>query len=277
MVNKKKNNTFLKVLGIIVNIILYIIGICFIIGYIYELKESIIAGIFGILFGLSLFQIIYKIIEKKTNINKKVLVLLRIIVPIALIIIVGITIPSEIKESSNINKTNVVEREKQTEDNQQELVEVEVKKEKVNKKESSSNEKKKEYEFDDINGYTTLQSLIINIKDKTKLKTVKKMAYYCDYFIRSMPTTEYDGSVYRIINSPDEYNYTESVIVFYEWVSLFKTKLDEIEYSTNKYTYYYYADDHSRSYVSGPNSERVNIDNFKDAFKYINERIGYTE
>lgn len=80
-----------NVLKLIWNIILYIIGSFTILGCLLTIGEDPISSIIGILFGLSLFQFIYKIIEDKTFIDEKYLKIARIVLPIILLFGIGVT------------------------------------------------------------------------------------------------------------------------------------------------------------------------------------------
>lgn len=97
-------NTF-NVLKLIWNTIQYIIGSFTILGCLLTIRENPISSIVGILFGLSLFQFIYKIIEDKTSVDKKYLKITRIVLPIILLITIGLVYSSSSESSNNVKKT----------------------------------------------------------------------------------------------------------------------------------------------------------------------------
>lgn len=97
------------------NIILYIYGGFIILGCILTIVDDPVTSIVGILFGLSLFQIIYKLIEEKTMIDEKFLKIARIVLPIVLIIVIGIVAPSEPQTASKNTTNNTAENISDTE------------------------------------------------------------------------------------------------------------------------------------------------------------------
>lgn len=94
-----------NVLKLIWNIILYIIGGFSILGCLLTIGEDPVSSIIGILFGLSLFQFIYKIIEDKTLIDEKYLKIARVVLPIILLITIGIVYPQNPEIDNNDKKT----------------------------------------------------------------------------------------------------------------------------------------------------------------------------
>ena len=89
------------------NIILYIFGGMMILGCIATIAKEPLSSIFGILFGLSLFQVFYKMVEDKFNVEEKYLKIARVVLPIVLIILFGMATPTETNETTNNNsKTN---------------------------------------------------------------------------------------------------------------------------------------------------------------------------
>lgn len=77
------------------NIILYIFGGFMIFGSILTILDDPVNSIIGILFGLSLFQFIYTIIEDKMLIGEKSLKVTRIALPIILLFLMGVTAPAD--------------------------------------------------------------------------------------------------------------------------------------------------------------------------------------
>lgn len=138
--------------------------------------------------------------------------------------------------------------------------------------------KREDYEFDTIKGYTTLQSLLINLGDNAKYNRVKNMADYVEYYIKDMPQGEHYGLIKLIYNTKEENyynNYTETAELIYNDYK--GNKLSRIEYSTNSIKYIYYVSDNEKSLLKIPNKEAQIINNFKDAFKIINEKIGFKD
>ena len=203
-------------------------------------------------------------------------IILGIVLPIwfLFIFIIFISIiPSE-SDISSKNNNSVKKSNKKVFDNS-------INNKNNSKKSSKTKKQKKKYtnEFETVQGFTTMQSLAMNINDKTTLRRVKDLAYYVSYYSKNMPTVEYDGEVLYIVNSDEKHSFesTESLLILYYDYGK-NQKLERIEYSCSfqNYKYYYYAKDHSKNYVEGPNNEKIYIDNWKDAFKLINERVGYT-
>lgn len=108
---KKKNNVF----RIIFDIIRYIIGGLFIIANLTELPK--IYGIFGIIFGISLFPIVYRklIFEIYKKENKKIYNIISIILPVLLFIIWAYLLPTESQNYSENNNQNSVNKSEQGE------------------------------------------------------------------------------------------------------------------------------------------------------------------
>ena len=85
----------------IFNILLYIVGAVIICIYLLNFKNDVKSSIFAILFGLSLFQIFYKLLETKSN--TKLLMVLRVVIPLLLFIVWMICCP--IKDKNEPKKT----------------------------------------------------------------------------------------------------------------------------------------------------------------------------
>jgi hypothetical protein len=85
------------------NIILYIFGGLLILAYIGSFKINPVNSIFAILFGLSLFQIFYKLISNKANSDSvdKALKIIRIVLPIVILIIWMIVTPVDSKQNDD--------------------------------------------------------------------------------------------------------------------------------------------------------------------------------
>lgn len=143
--------------------------------------------------------------------------------------------------------------------------------------ETKSNNTRLEYEFETIEGYTTLQSLIMNINENTKYSQIKKMAYYVGFYISDLSEGEHYGLIIKIYNTNEDnyYNSTESVmLVFDDYKGKKLSRVEyHVSYSSFKYTFYTY--DPSKSFVYDHDEGNIKIDNFKDAFSYINDKIGY--
>jgi hypothetical protein len=89
------------------NIILYVFGGLLILIYIISINSNTLCSIFAILFGLSLFQIFYKLISNKVNSASadKVINITRMVLPIVLLVIwIGVT-PVDTKTNDK-NKQN---------------------------------------------------------------------------------------------------------------------------------------------------------------------------
>lgn len=93
------------------NIILYVFGSLLICAYLLSFKEDIKSSIFAILFGLSLFQIFYKLLEDNLNINKSFLKVLRIILPIVIMITWGICCPVDNTNTDFDSSTSMEQKE----------------------------------------------------------------------------------------------------------------------------------------------------------------------
>lgn len=91
------------------NIILYIFGGFVIFGSILTIADDPIDSIIGILFGLSLFQIFYKLIYKKTMIDEKYLKIARVVLPIIIIILIGVVASTDTKEKQKESYQNTTE------------------------------------------------------------------------------------------------------------------------------------------------------------------------
>lgn len=105
-----------SVLKLIWNIVLYIFGGFTILGCLFSIVEDPVSSIVGILFGLSLFQFIYKIIEDKTMIDTKYLKIARVVIPIVLLIVIGLVYKDNGQNTDNIKKTVCVYETSQKED-----------------------------------------------------------------------------------------------------------------------------------------------------------------
>lgn len=106
-------------LKLIWNIILYIFGGFTIFGSLLTIFEDPISSIVGILFGLSLFQFIYKIIEDKTMIDSKYLKIARIVIPIVLLITIGLVYKGDGQTTNNMNNNQQTNQNTQQQTNNQ--------------------------------------------------------------------------------------------------------------------------------------------------------------
>lgn len=96
--------TIWKIINIIINIVLYIFGGLLILAYVTQIKDNPVSSILGIIFGLSLFHIFYKIVgDKFSNIEKKYLIIARIIIPIILFFVWVCCSPSKPATTDNTN------------------------------------------------------------------------------------------------------------------------------------------------------------------------------
>ena len=100
-----------RILWNIWNIFLYIFGAIMILGSLVTIGEEPITSILGILFGLSLFKIFYKITEERTQIDENNLKIARIVIPIVLLVLIGLISPSEIETEDNVSHMDTVERD----------------------------------------------------------------------------------------------------------------------------------------------------------------------
>lgn len=94
-----------SILFLIWNIILYIFGGFTILGSLFSIADDPVSSIVGILFGLSLFQFIYRIIEDKTMIDSKYLKIARVVIPIVLLILIGLVYNGDAKTTDDIKRT----------------------------------------------------------------------------------------------------------------------------------------------------------------------------
>ena len=85
----------INIIKTIINIFLYGFGVLLILAYLMTINKNPFESIFAILFGLSLFQIFYKIVENKFNFDKKVLIIARIVLPIVILILWMISFPGQ--------------------------------------------------------------------------------------------------------------------------------------------------------------------------------------
>lgn len=138
---------------------LYLFGGIIVFGSILSFGDNIITNIFGILFGLSLFKIIYVKVEAEyKNIEKKHIKVARVVIPLLLLFMLGLVTPTEEVDSDSIeSKNNVEEKEKST-NNNQDLKEQD--KVKSDTKEFSTNKSKEE----------------VKVEEKSK-----KVNYYINY------------------------------------------------------------------------------------------------
>lgn len=145
----------------------------------------------------------------------------------------------------------------------------------VGENEKNSNQTKKaDYEFDTVDGYTTLQSLLLNIKNGDKYNKIKSMADYRGYYVKKMYGAEDNGTVIVIYNTSEK-DYTKSTedvkVVFDGYKN---GKIDFIDYSTNGFGFTFHYKD-SNGYVEKYGEDDIDFNNTTEAFKYINQRIGY--
>ena len=146
--------------------------------------------------------------------------------------------------------------------------------EKTDNKKSVKNErtskktKKADYEFDTIDGYSTLQSLLINIKKGEKYKKIKNMADYYNFNVKKMSGAEDYGTVIVIYND----NNTENVKIVFD--GYFNGKIDFFDYITNGFDFIYHYDSLT-GYLNKYGEEGKKFNDSMEAFKYINQRIGF--
>ena len=146
------------------------------------------------------------------------------------------------------------------------------KKEKSTKEETtkkSETPKKADYEFETLEGYTTLQSLLININKGDRYKKIKNMADYCNYYIKTMHGVEDNGTIIVIYNSSEKDYYTkstENVKIAFE--GYHNGKIDFFDYESNGFSLIYHFGDLS-GYVDKYGEEDKDYNDLREAFKYI--------
>ncbi len=379
------------------NIILYIVGGIFVLGGIIDLFSEPLTGLVSIFLGFSLFHFFYLILEKKTNIKKVFLSIIRVSISMFLLIIFGIIVSENslvnnysynticFEEKNNVDNidglkyylaVNTISYNSSTEnkkhleyfykyvfDNDQlaynyfltkkdewdssksevHLLSNEIsilnifesnysnelfisnnkeknfkceesnrkllnqyfndKKKFINEKDkakeylenyesnkktdnntktsidndNSSKEKaiKKGYsnKFDLVEGYTTMQSLAMNITDKSTRKEIHDWAYYVSFYVQSRPSTENYEPVYYMYNTDSDHTYdsNESLLLTYYNFSK-KSNVLNVKYTKNGCEYNYYNGNTTKSFVRCGLEDKVYIDNWKAAFDYINSR-----
>lgn len=208
----------------------------------------------------------YKVIEIDLNEEKK----------LVSIIVDGKSIYGEDKNEVNTTKENETvskETSKSNEDNSNKNTNKE-------NKDTSKKATKADYEFDTIEGYTTLQSLLMNINKNDTYKKIKNMAGYYDYYVKDSTGVEANGTIIIIYNTSYENfqnnytnSYTEFVDIRFDGFSK-KSKIYYYEYQTNNF-HYEYNYDKNKGLVRKYGEESKEYNKPIEAFKYINQRIGY--
>ena len=94
------------------NIILYGLGGLVIFGGLDYLSSDLLYSILTILFGLSLFQVLYIKVGEKFNIDEKKLKVARIVLPIILLFLVGLVAPTETADNNANDDRNTNTQEK---------------------------------------------------------------------------------------------------------------------------------------------------------------------
>lgn len=137
--------------------------------------------------------------------------------------------------------------------------------------------KKEDYEFLTMEGFTTLQSLLMNIGDNTRYNHIKNMADYVGYYVKDLSQGEHYGLIKLVYNCKEENYYSNSTETAEFIYDDYKgEKLRKIEYSTKRsLKYIYYINDKESNTLIIPNEKNKKITSFRDAFQIINEREGY--
>lgn len=96
----QKKFKFPSIFKLIFYFYVYGIGVLVFLASIISIKEDFITSLYGFLFSLSLIKPIYTFFFNKFNLNKKYMLILRIIIPLILISIVfsKVTYEEEVKE-----------------------------------------------------------------------------------------------------------------------------------------------------------------------------------
>lgn len=142
-------NPTLNVISKIWNIILYIIGGLIILAYLTSFSENPADSIFAILFGLSLFQIFYKLLSDKANSVDvdKFLKIARIVLPIAILIIWMIAVPVKDTDKEKNNSDLNAKQEEKIEKNESESEPIESKDDTNEEKQNIEDTKQEEVSY----------------------------------------------------------------------------------------------------------------------------------
>lgn len=180
-------NPTLNVISKIWNIILYIIGGLIILAYLTSFSENPADSIFAILFGLSLFQIFYKLLSDKANSVDvdKFLKIARIVLPIAILIIRMIAVPVKDTDKEKTNNDLNAKQEEKIEKNESESEPIESKDDTNEEKQNIEETKQEEVSY--MLGYKLLG-------DYGKLVEYEGEKEYFYYF----PSGNYDIELTRM-------------------------------------------------------------------------------
>lgn len=180
-------NPTLNVISKIMNIILYIIGGLIILAYLTSFSENPADSIFAILFGLSLFQIFYKLLSDKANSVDvdKFLKIARIVLPIAILIIRMIAVPVKDTDKEKTNNDLNAKQEEKIEKNESESEPIESKDDTNEEKQNIEETKQEEVSY--MLGYKLLG-------DYGKLVEYEGEKEYFYYF----PSGNYDIELTRM-------------------------------------------------------------------------------
>ena len=128
---------------------LYIIGGLIILAYLTSFSENPADSIFAILFGLSLFQIFYKLLSDKANSVDvdKFLKIARIVLPIAILIIWMITVPVKDTDKEKTNSDLNAKQEEKIEKNESESEPIESKDDTNEEKQNIEETKQEEVSY----------------------------------------------------------------------------------------------------------------------------------
>lgn len=142
-------NPTLNIISKIWNIILYIIGGLIILAYLTSFSENPADSIFAILFGLSLFQIFYKLLSDKANSVDvdKFLKIARIVLPIAILIMWMIAVPVKDTDKEKTNSDLNAKKEEKIEKNEGESEPIESKDDANEEKQNIEETKQEEVSY----------------------------------------------------------------------------------------------------------------------------------
>ena len=107
----KKEYKFPNIFKLILYFYIYGIGVLVFLASIISIKEDFITSLYGFLFSLSLIKPIYTFFSHKFNLNKKLMFILRIILPLILISIIFSRVTYEEESKDKLRERNIIENQ----------------------------------------------------------------------------------------------------------------------------------------------------------------------
>ncbi len=105
----QKKFKFPSIFKLIFYFYVYGIGVLVFLASIISIKEDFITSLYGFLFSLSLIKPIYTFFFNKFNLNKKLMFILRIILPLILISIIFSRVIYEEESRDRLRERNIIE------------------------------------------------------------------------------------------------------------------------------------------------------------------------